>query len=144
MGQQYLSPQQGRVPILSLWDRQPGGGVKLRFEPQSSFWTSPRPPPPALLPSISREQEFSQDTDPPGTLPGGVTLQHQWGAIGILSLGLAWGSAAGRPLSMHTNAFTPRDLENKSFPGIPIPRGVNGATIPITTTGSRPSLKPLW
>ena len=23
MGQQYLSPQQGRVPILSLWDRQP-------------------------------------------------------------------------------------------------------------------------
>ena len=35
----------------------------------------------------------------------------------------------------------PRDLENKSFPGIPNPRGVNGATILITTTGSGPNLK---
>ena len=68
MGQQYLSPQQGRVQILSLWDRLPGGpnfvlNLNLHFGLHQDH--------PALLPPISREQEFSQDTDPPGTLPGG-------------------------------------------------------------------------
>ena len=68
MGQQYLSPQQGRVPILSLWDRQPGGP---NFVSNLNLHFGLHQGPSAFLPPISREQEFSQDTDRPGTLPGG-------------------------------------------------------------------------
>ena len=135
MGQQPLSPQLGRVPILSLWDRQPGGEWG-----QTSFRTSIFILDFTKTPLHFYPQFLENNCFPRIPTPKGVTLQHQWGAIGILILG---GSAAGRPLSTHTNAFTPRDLENKSFPGIPTPRGVNGATIPITTTGSRPNLMPL-
>ena len=140
MGQQYLSPQQGRVPILSLWDRQPGGQTSFRT---SIFILDLTKTPLHSYPQFLENKSFPRIPTTPGTLPGGVTLQHQWGAIGILSLGLASGSAAGRPLSTHTNAFNPWDLENNSFPGIPNSRGVNGATIPTTTTRSCPNLKPL-
>ena len=61
MGQQYLSLQQGLVPILR--DRRPGGQSSVRFGPHQD--------PPALLHPSSREQAFSGIPIPTGTLLGG-------------------------------------------------------------------------
>ena len=112
MGQQYLSPQQGRVPILSLWDRQPGG--------QSSFRT-------LIFIEGSREQEFSRDTDPRG---GGVkwgnnTYHHnrvasQYYASGIGTPGsnLCFGPKSSfltSPRSPFT--LTPNFSRTRVFPG---------------------------
>ena len=119
-------PPPDRVPGWSVSWETPG--ANLRFEPQSSFWTSPRPPC-TFTPNFSRTRAFP-GYRPPGYPVRKVTLQHQWGAIGILSLGLAWGSAAGRPLSTHTNTFTPHPpppgiSRTRVFPGYrpPPPRG---------------------
>ena len=90
----------------------PGGGVhsKTPLAPRGPIFVSDlnlhfglHQDPPALLPPISREQTFSQDTDPP-TLPGGgvVTLQHQLGAIRILSL---WDRHPGCQSSFRTYIF---------------------------------------
>ena len=52
-----------RVASLSYASGIGTPGANLRFGPKFSFWTSPRPP--CTFTPISREQEFSQDTDPP-------------------------------------------------------------------------------
>ena len=102
---------QGHVPILSLWDRHPGGQSSFR----TSIFVSDRTKTPCTFnPGILRTKVFPGYRTP-GYPSRGFTLQHQLGAIRILSLRLACGSAAGRPLPTPTTTFTPRDLENKSF-----------------------------
>ena len=135
MGQQYLSPQQGRVPILSLWDRHPGG--------QSSFRTSIiildfTKTPLALLPPISREQEFSQDTDPPG---GHSTIPMR--CHRNLKPGTSVGLCCWKAITHAYEHIYPPGPREQEFSWDTDPREVNGASIPITTTGSRPNLNPL-
>ena len=68
MGQQYLSPQQGRVPILSLWDRQPGGGGQTSFR-TSIFILDFTKTPLHFYPQFLENKSFPRIPTPPVTLP---------------------------------------------------------------------------
>ena len=142
MGQQYLSPQRGGVPISSLLYRQLGGSSSFRI---SIFVSELTKTIPALLPPVYREQEFSGDIHPLVPCPGSQSTTPKGCPKNLKPRTSVRqvGSATGR-LPTPTNTSTSWDLENKGFHGIPTPLPVlNGTTLPITTTESRSNFKTL-